>query len=104
MYKDGISLTNDAKIIAAARSFAAKHPDDTVIFVTNDLLCRHIASMYFTVEKVDEEEYDYDGYKEVYLTDSEMAQFYSNPNDNTYELCVNQYLLIYEKNSGECVD
>lgn len=67
MLKDGISLTNDAKIIACARHFAATHPEDEVIFVTNDLICRHIASMYFTTEKVVEEEYDYDGYKEVFL-------------------------------------
>ena len=104
MLKDGISLTNDAKIIAAARHFAAKHPDDEVIFVTNDLICRHIASMYFNTEKVIEEEYDYDGYKEVYLDEEEMAEFYSNPYTNIYDLLINQYLLIYEKETGNCVD
>lgn len=104
MLRDGISLTNDAKIIAAARHFAATHPDDEIIFVTNDLICRHIASMYFETEKVIEEEYEYDGYKEVYLDADEMADFYSNPNTNIYGLYINQYLLIYEKETGECVD
>ena len=104
MLRDGISLTNDAKIIAAARHFAATHPDDEIIFVTNDLICRHIASMYFETEKVIEEEYEYDGYKEVYLDADEMAEFYSNPNTNIYDLYINQYLLIYEKETGECVD
>ena len=36
MMRDGISLSNDAKIIACARHFAAKHPHVEVIFVTND--------------------------------------------------------------------
>ena len=60
MLADGMSLSNDAKIIACARHFAASHPEDEVIFVTNDLICRHIASMYFVTEKVEEEAYDYD--------------------------------------------
>ena len=88
MMKDGISLTNDAKIIACARHFAATHPEDTVIFVSNDLICRHIASMYFETEQVIEETYEYDGYKEVYLNEDEMAEFYSNPYVNTYELVI----------------
>ena len=104
MLKDGISLTNDAKIIACARHFAATHPEDEVVFVSNDLICRHIAGMYFMTEKIIEEEYEYDGYKEVYLDEDEMAEFYSNPNSNTYDLFINQYLLVYEKESGQCVD
>ena len=104
MLKDGISLTNDAKIIACARHFAVTHPEDEVVFVSNDLICRHIASMYFVTEKIIEEEYEYDGYKEVYLDEDEMTEFYSNPNSNTYDLFVNQYLLVYEKESGQCVD
>lgn len=104
MLKDGISLTNDSKIIAAARYFAATHPEDEVVFVTNDLICRHIASMYFTTEKIEEETYEYDGYKEIYLDEDEMANFYSNPYENQYDLFINEYLVIYEKESGKCVD
>ena len=103
MLKDGISLTNDAKIIACARHFAATHPEDEVIFVTNDLICRHIASMYFTTEKVVEEEYDYDGYKEVFLDEDGMTEFYSNPEANLYDLHINEYLLVHNTD-GECVD
>lgn len=104
MLEDGISLTNDAKIIAAARHFAATHPADEVIFVSNDLICRHIASMYFEIEKIEEENYEYDGYKEVYLDENEMADFYSNPYDNKYELYINEYLIIYEKETMKNVD
>jgi predicted ribonuclease YlaK len=103
MLKDGISLSNDAKIISCARHFAATHPEDEVIFVTNDLICRHIASMYFTTEKIEEEEYDYEGYKEVYLNDDEMTEFYTNQDKNLYDLHINEYLLVYNTD-GECVD
>lgn len=102
--KNEINITNDSKIIATARQFAAAHPEDEVIFVSNDLLCRHLASLYLPVEKVEEEDYEYDGYKEVYLDENEMAEFYSNPTTNLYDLFINQYLLVFNKNSGECVD
>ena len=104
MMRDGISLSNDAKIIACARHFAAKHPQDEVIFVTNDLICRHIASMYFITEKVIEEDYDYDGYKEVYLDEDGLIEFYSNQDKNLYDLFINQYLLVYDVNSGDCIE
>ena len=104
MMRDGISLSNDAKIIACARYFAAKHPQDEVIFVTNDLICRHIASMYFITEKVIEEDYDYDGYKEVYLDEDGLIEFYSNQDKNLYDLFINQYLLVYDANSGDCIE
>jgi predicted ribonuclease YlaK len=104
MMRDGISLSNDAKIIACARHFAAKHPQDEVIFVTNDLICRHIASMYFIIEKVIEEDYDYDGYKEVYLDEDGLIEFYSNQDKNLYDLFINQYLLVYDANSGDCIE
>ncbi len=104
MLEDGLSLTNDSKIIACARHFAEIHPEDEVIFVTNDLICRHIASMYFTVEKIVEEDYDYDGYKEVYLNEDEMSDFYSRQDENMFDLYINQYLLVRDAYSKECVD
>lgn len=104
MLKDNISLTNDAKIIACARYFASTHPEDEIIFVSNDLICRHIASIYFKTEKIVEEDFDYDGFKEVWLDEEEMSNFYSNPEVNMFNLLINQYLLIYDKSSGECVD
>ena len=104
MLEDGITLTNDAKIISCARKFAEMHPEEKVIFVTNDLLCRHIASIYFNVEQVQEEDYDYDGYKEVYLDEEGMNEFYSNLDKNIYDLYINEYLLVYDKETYECVD
>ena len=103
-YADANDVNNDAKIISTARRFAAEHPEDEVIFVSNDLLCRHLASLYLPVEKVEEEEYEYDGYKEVYLDEDGFNNLYSNPNTNIFDLHVNEYLLVYDKNTGECVD
>lgn len=100
----GLLITNDVKIIACALDFAKQRPDDEIIFVSNDLICRHIASMFLPVEQVVEEDYDYDGYKEMYLTEEEMNDFYSNPDKNIYDLYINQYLLIYNKETGEYVD
>ena len=100
----GLSITNDVKIIACALDFAKQRPDDEIIFVSNDLICRHIASMFLPIEQVVEEDYDYDGYKEMYLTEEEMNDFYSNPDKNIYDLYINQYLLIYNKETGEYVD
>ena len=100
----GLSITNDVKIIACALDFAKQRPDDETIFVSNDLICRHIASMFLPIEQVVEEDYDYDGYKEMYLTEEEMNDFYSNPDKNIYDLYINQYLLIYNKETGEYVD
>ena len=103
MEKDGFTLTNDAKIIACARHFADEHPEDEIIFVTNDTICRHIAKMYFPVEKIESDKYTYDGYLEVYMNNEEMAEFYANPEANPYNLHINEYLLVYNL-EGECVD
>lgn len=104
MLKDNISLTNDAKIIACARHYASINPEDEIIFVTNDLCCKTIAALYFTVESVNEDDYDYDGYKEVFLNESEMSDFYSNYTENKFNLFPNEYLLVYSYETGECVD
>ena len=104
LIKDGIDITNDTKILACAKHFSDTHPEDEIIFVSNDLLCRHIASAYLPTEQIVEEDFDYDGYKEVYLTSEEMADFYQNPKKNKFDLLTNQYLLIYDKETNECVD
>ena len=103
---NNMPLNNDSKIIMCAIRFRDAHLADDVIFVTNDLSCKHLAHLYFgeNVESVIEEKYDYDGYKEVYLDEDEMNEFYSNPDKNIYDLYINQYLLIYNKETGECID
>jgi len=96
----------DGKIIACADWFARNHQDDEVIFVTNDLCCKHLARtvLPIPVESYQEEAYDYDGYKEVYLDSEAMSNFYSNMNKNLFDLYINEYLLVYDQETGELVD
>lgn len=104
--KFDLSVTNDTKILACARRFADRHKQDRTIFITNDLACKHIAKLFFANDDLDsfvEDPYVYDGYKEVTLSDDEMADFYTNRSQNWFNLFTNQYLLIYNK-IGECVD
>lgn len=107
MLKDiGLPDTPDSKIIVSARKFKSQNPDDDIIFVTNDLCCKHLAKTYLDmpVESYVEEAYDYDGYKEVYLNSDEMSNFYSNMDKNLFGLHINEYLLVYDQESGELVD
>lgn len=100
----GFSPSNDLKIISCAIDFERNHSEDKLIFITNDLLCKHIALTFLdNVEEIKEEEHEYNGYKEVYLDTNDMANFYL-VNDNIYDLLVNEYLLIYEAETGKCVD
>lgn len=46
----------------------------------------------------------YCGYKEIYLNNEEMIEFYSNLNTNKYNLLVNEYLIIYEEETKNPVD
>ena len=102
----GLLSNEDGKIIACADWFARNHQDDEVIFVTNDLCCKHLARTVLSipVESYEEEAYDYDGYKEVYLDSEAMSNFYSNMNKNLFDLHINEYLLVYDQETGELVD
>lgn len=103
-HKD-FSLTNDTKILATAFAYSLQHPEDTIIFITNDLCLKNIAKVFFTqVESLPEDEDDdYDGYLELTMNEDEMTHFYSNQNQNLYNLLINQYLIIKDIN-GEVVD
>lgn len=101
-----LPITNDSKIIICADAYMDLiEPEDEFIFYTNDICCKHMA--HLTLEcpicSVEEEKYDYDGYKIIQMDDEEMAEFYSNPTVNKYDLYINQYLLIQDVN-GEIVD
>ena len=90
----GIEVNNDNKICACAKSMCH---DNKIIFVTNDLCCRVIAENIFKldVEKAVSSDNDmYKGYKEIAMTEEEMAYFFSNMNHNIYQLKINEYLII----------
>lgn len=98
-----LSVTADAKILACAKAYADRHTEE-VCFVTNDLALKTLAKLFFAhIEKVEEDEDDYCGFKEVILNTDEMSNFYSNFNQNHFNLLTNEYLIVKASN-GEIVD
>ena len=91
-------INNDLRILACAFDYDYQvHPDETV-FVTNDLALKAIANCFFgedSIESVDEEYQDqYSGYKEIIISNEEMAYFYEHLNDNQFDLRINEYLIL----------
>ena len=101
-----LPLTNDSKIIICAKEYMSLiNPEDEFYFVTNDLCCRQLAHLVLDcpIQSFIEEDYKYDGYQEIIMTDDEMADFYSNPTINKYNLLINEYLIIRNE-QNEIVD
>lgn len=101
-----LSISNDMKILATAIDYNNTIKTDEVIFVTNDLSLKVIANLFFgdgMIMSVEEDNDDYKGYLDCSLTDSQMEQFYSNPNQNQLNAYNNQYIIIRNQN-GEIVD
>ena len=97
--KQGITITNDTKIIACAINLnKLQH----VKFITNDLNQKHIAKLFLNDVEAIKEEKDYDGYKEIVMNETEMADFYQNfyKNENTYNLLINEYLIIRDEENN----
>ena len=91
-------INNDTKILACALWYDKEvHPDET-IFVSNDVLLKIIANLFFgddSIESVQEDVSDeYKGFKDVSLTEQEMIDFYSNLNQNTLDCLINEYVII----------
>lgn len=107
LIENDLPVTNDSKIITCVDMFLNEiNPEDQLIFVTNDLCCKHLARTHLEipVESYKEEAYDYDGYKEVILDTEAMSDFYSNMDKNKFDLYVNQYLIVKDKETNEIVD
>ena len=90
-----LEIDNDNLIIACAYSLINTYE---VEFITNDICCYNIAKHIFKLncsgiqDKVEE---IYKGYKEIIMTDKEMATFYETENkENIYGLNINEYLII----------
>lgn len=100
--------TPDEYIIMTCHDYAQAIKDDEVIFITNDLLCKLIAELRYqlktetTYSSSDNE--NYTGFKEVILSDEEMSYFYSNLNENQFNLLINQYLIIRDNSEQEVRD
>lgn len=99
--ENDLPITDDSKILATAVDFRFTHPETS--FITNDLALKAIASLFFDsahLESINENNLDeYNGYIELTLSDEEMAEFYSNPLTNKYNLFTNEYLIIKDSNN-----
>lgn len=101
IYEKCLEITPDTKILATAVYYdLEQHPDETV-FVTNDKCLALFANLYFGEDSViaaaPVEKDDYRGYVEVCLNDEEIAEFYSNLNENMFHLNTNEYIIIYNE-------
>lgn len=103
--KINLEVTNDTKILSCAIHLQKNMKDYKVNFFTNDLALKRIASIFFKeVCSIEENEEDYyNGFKEIIMTENEIAEFYSLPTDNVLNLLINQYLII-KNEDGEIVD
>ena len=101
------SITDDIKILSTALDYQHDHPEEQLIFVTNDLSLKNIAGLFFSkdcIKSVNEDFLDqYCGYKEIQMSDDQMTDFYSYPNDNIFGLRINEYINIYNSD-GKLVD
>ena len=85
----------DTQIIASAKYLSEK---ENVTFISGDIACKIIAKNIFglNVEGIDivEEDIKYKGFKEVSLTEDDMAYFYENMTSNMFGLLTNEYLIL----------
>ena len=101
--KYGVEVTNDSLIIQSAKN---KSEEEDIVFITDDICCKMIAREIFGLNvdctKKDKIE-EYKGFKDVKMSEEEMANFYQNLNNNIYGLLENQYIII-RNNNGDVVD
>ena len=99
----GLEITNDNLIIASAWRYSQ---ENTVVFVTHDILCGLIAEKYFglNVEELKLKNDDvYKGYRVVQPTDEELSQVYSKDNcENIFGCLVNEYVIINDSDGNFC--
>lgn len=92
--KFNVDNTPDNQIIACAYEYNQKN---SIVFKSNDVCCKVIAKNVFglTVSNAkDVDEVEYTGFKLVKMNEPEMASFYEHLNENTYNLLINEYLII----------
>ena len=99
----GLEITNDNLIIASAWRYSQ---ENSIVFVTNDVLCSLIANTYFglDVEELKLKNDDvYKGFRVVQPTDEEFSQVYSKDNcENIFGCLVNEYVIINDSDGNFC--
>lgn len=101
-----INLSNDIKIVLCAYAFF-DHRFENKYFITNDLHCKVFAQNLLpqdiAIKSYTEEPYAYKGYREIQMNDDEMAELYTDLEQNPCDLLINEYLLVKDKD-GNIVD
>ena len=103
MHEYGVFDSPDNEIIACAKYYSKK---EDIVFVTNDICCKVIAKDIFKldVESVgDNIDDNYKGFIEKSLSEEDMAYFYENLQENTFNLLTNEYLVL-KNDKDEVVD
>ena len=89
-----MEITPDSKIVGSCAFIKAMKD---VVFVTDDIACKMIASKIFDleVESVGENKLDeYKGFVVKSLSEDEMAYFYEHLQENVFDLYTNEYLIL----------
>ena len=96
-FLEKLNLPTDNDNLIVATAFGLKKEYE-VEFYTEDLCCRNLAKNIFELEVKDfkDDKIDkYKGYKEIIMTDEELAKFYESPiKENNYGLLINEYLVL----------
>lgn len=100
------------------RDYDNRYQDNNILFscisngyglLTNDILLGYKGEGFglevIRLKDVQNENDEYSGYKEVYMTDAEYKEFYQTGlNDNEFGLLTNEYLIILDDITGEDID
>jgi predicted ribonuclease YlaK len=100
-------INDDMRILASALWADRYIAPDNITFITNDLALSNIANLYFgedSINYIKPKEDNYQGYREVFMNENEMTAFYMAPNDNYFNLLINEYLIVRESATGNIVD
>lgn len=98
-----LETSPDNIIMACAYLYNKK---DKVLFISEDINCQNIAYQVFKLEVSDaneETDEEYTGYKEIKLNDTKLAYLYEHQSENTYDLLINQCLIV-KNDKDEVVD
>ena len=101
------SYNDDCKIIQCCVE-VIRNENEPVTFLTDDLLCKLIAQREFGVPVESwansGDTIEYSGVKEIYPSENELAFFYENLGTNYYDLNINQYLIIKDRENDSIID
>lgn len=97
--RKGYEINNDIKILSSAMQC------EDVILVTCDLNLYLIAKEWMPTRfYTEDKEPEYNGYKELWLKEEEIAELYSPEPKNTHNLLPNQYVVVKDFMGNKLID